>query len=220
MAALLIGGGIWLWEDVIEDRVIPKRFGVVKQNSIYRSGRLSKSLVRKTLEKYEIDIIISLTGDSIGKPDADAERQAALDMGIEQYFFPLRGNGTGDIENYAKAVSAIYHAQKENKTVLVRCAAGSQRTGGAIAFYRLFIEKKTPSFAVEEMMKYGWTDKDNPDLLPYLNSNMSEFAELLKEMGGIEEIPEPLPELQVDKSNKSSSIVRYPLPFMPCIAEC
>jgi protein tyrosine phosphatase (PTP) superfamily phosphohydrolase (DUF442 family) len=141
-------------------------------------------------------VIVSLTGDAKGNPDHDAETKAIAELGIERSFFPLRGNGTGDINNYAKAVSAICQAQEQGKTVLVRCAAGSQRTGGTIALYRMFVEKKTPAFAVEEMKKYDWSDKGNPDLLPYLNSNMAEAAELLKEMGVIAEIPQPLPKLE------------------------
>ncbi len=40
----IIGGSIWLWEDVLEDRLIPKRWGVVEAGVIYRSGQLSPAL--------------------------------------------------------------------------------------------------------------------------------------------------------------------------------
>lgn len=216
IAALMIGGSIWLWEEVIEDRVIPKRFGVVQQGSIYRSGQLSAALVRKTLAKYKIEVIVSLSGEAMDDPDMNAERQAAADMGIKRVCFPLKGNGTGDIKNYAGAISAICQAQKQGKTVLVHCAAGSQRTGGAIAIYRIFVEKKDTSFAIAEMIEYGWKAKSNPYLLPYLNENMSELATLLKEMGVITEIPQPLPKLKTKTDKGYSSIVPRPSPLMPC----
>ena len=140
LAVLLVGGGIWLWEDVIEDRVIPKRFGVVKEGRIYRSGQLSASLIKRTLVKYKIGVIVSLSGDS-DDVDKNAERQAAAELGIERLVFPLGGNGTGDINNYAEAIAAICEAQEKGNPVLVLCAAGAQRPGGVVATYRLLVEE-------------------------------------------------------------------------------
>ena len=194
LAVLLVGGGIWLWEDVIEDRVIPKRFGVVKEGRIYRSGQLSASLIKRTLVKYKIGVIVSLSGDS-DDVDKNAERQAAAELGIERVVFPLGGKGTGDINNYAEAIAAIYEAQEKGKPVLVHCAAGAQRTGGVVATYRLLVEEKAPSFVLAEMKRYGWDPRRNELLLPYINSNMAQLAELLCEMGVINEAPEPLPQL-------------------------
>ncbi len=194
LAVLLVGGSIWLWEDVIEDRVIPKRFGVVKEGRIYRSGQLSASLVKRTLVKYQIGVIVSLSGDS-DDVDKNAERQAAAELGIERLVFPLGGKGTGDINNYAKAIAAICEAQEKGKPVLVHCAAGAQRTGGVIATYRLLVEKKDASFVLAEMKRYGWDPRRNELLLPYINSNMAQLAELLCEMGVIEEAPVRLPQL-------------------------
>jgi len=194
-AILLLVGTIWLWEDVVEDRVIPKRFGVVKEGQIYRSGQLSSSLVKRILLKYKIGVIVSLSGDSSGDVDKDAERQAAAELGIERLIFPLSGNGTGDINNYAKAVAAICEAQKKQKPVLVHCAAGAQRTGGVIAAYRLLVEKENAPFVLAEMMRYGWNPKRNVYLLPYLNSHMEELAMLLQQMGVIDHVPPSLPQI-------------------------
>ncbi len=81
---LLLGATVWVWEDVVKDRVIPKRFGVVKQGQIYRSGQLSSSLVKRTLIKYKIGVIVSLSGDSAGDVDREAEKQAAAELGVER----------------------------------------------------------------------------------------------------------------------------------------
>jgi protein tyrosine phosphatase len=109
--------------------------------------------------------------------------------------FPLGGKGTGDVNEYARAIAAIADAQKNHLPVLVHCATGAQRTGGIIAAYRLLVQQKDPAFVVSEMKRYDWNAKDNPALLPYLNSNMAEMAKLLKEAGVINEIPSPLPQL-------------------------
>ena len=194
-AILLLVGTVWLWEDVVEDRVIPKRFGVVKEGQIYRSGQLSSSLVKRILLKYKIGVIVSLSGDSSGDVDKDAERQAAAELDIERLIFPLSGNGTGDINNYARAITAICEAQKKQKPVLVHCAAGAQRTGGVIAAYRLLVEKENAPFVLAEMMRYGWNPKRNVYLLPYLNSHMEELAMLLRQMGVIDHVPHSLPQI-------------------------
>lgn len=196
LVVLLVVGTVWVWEDVVKDRVLPKRFGVVKEGQIYRSGQISSSLVKKTLVKYNIGVIVSL-GDSSDNVDTNAEKQVAAELCIERLVFPLSGNGTGDINNYAKAIAAICEAQKKRKPVLVHCAAGAQRTGGVIAAYQLLVEKKDVSFVLHEMICYGWNPKRNTYLLPYLNSHIEELAMLLKHMGVIEDVPAPLPQMSL-----------------------
>jgi predicted protein tyrosine phosphatase len=108
---------------------------------------------------------------------------------------PLGGNGTGNINHYAQAVIAIVEADRKSKPVLVHCVAGTQRTGGVIAAYRLLVQKKDPAFVIDEMKRYGFRPKSNPALLPYINGNMAELSLLLKQAGAIDEIPNPLPQL-------------------------
>jgi len=191
---LIIGGGIWLWEEAIKDRIIPKRFGVVREGLIYRSGRISASLIEKTLVKYNVRVIIDLTSDAPDNADQQAEKRAAAKLNIDRLVFPLRGNGTGNIDNYTNAVAAIVQANRENKAVLVHCAAGAQRTGGVIATYRLLVHNKDPAFVLKELKRYGWSVKDI-ELLKYLNSNMEELAKSLQQMKVIDQIPFPLPQL-------------------------
>jgi protein tyrosine phosphatase (PTP) superfamily phosphohydrolase (DUF442 family) len=195
--ALLVAGGIWTWDQVIKDRVIPKRFGVVQDGMIYRSGQLSSALVKRTLQKHGIRRIVDLTSIEPADPDERAEKRAAAELGVEISVFTLKGDGTGDIHNYARAVEAIFRAQQAGQPVLVHCAAGAQRTGGVIAAWRLLVERKDPSFVLKELRRYGWDPKDDTVLLEYLNSHMAELAQLLHESGVIDPIPIPLPELPV-----------------------
>lgn len=192
---LLVVGGAVLWEQVIEDRVIPKRFGVVRDGTVYRSGQLSASLVKRTLAKYNICVIVDLTADQPGDVDQEAEKQAATELGVEIVKLPLRGNGTGEVNKYALAIATIVRAEERGMPVLVHCAAGSQRTGGVIAAYRLLVREEEPSVVLAELMRYGHDPEDNAALLPYLNSQMSELALLLKQMGVIDNMPSPLPQL-------------------------
>ena len=190
----VIGGGIWVWEEVLEDRLIAKRFGVVVPGSIYRSGQLSPAMVRKTLVKHDIDLIVHLgVHDPTNKAHV-AEREAVEALGIERRLFPLRGDGTGDIDNYARAIAAIVEARDAGRQVLVHCAAGSYRTGGVIASYRMLIEGMAPEEAWAEMERYSW-NSDIPILPEYLNSHMAELTEKLLQLGVIDSVPDPLPVL-------------------------
>ncbi|MCF7975279.1 MAG: dual specificity protein phosphatase family protein [Phycisphaerae bacterium] len=193
LTVVLVGAGIWLWHDVIRDRVLPKRWGTVEQGAIYRSGQLSKSLIESTLEKNHIRTIISLTGEKPDDPDHIAEKAAADKLGIELLRFGLGGDGTGDIEHYAQAIAAIVKAKQEGKPVQVHCAAGTQRTGGVIACYRLLVLGDPKADVIREMRAYDWDPKDNPKLVPYINENMHTLATRLVALGVIESVPDPLP---------------------------
>jgi protein tyrosine/serine phosphatase len=191
----IIGGGIWVWEEVLEDRVIPKRFGVVEEGLIYRSGQLHPALVEKTLAEHGIRRIISLSPDDPQNAEHNAEIDAALKLGIERENYPLRGDGTGDLRSYGRAVRSIVRARDAGEPVLVHCAAGAQRTGGAIAFYRLLVRGDEPALVFDEMTDYDWDPKDDRILLEYINDHMQELAYTLLQEGVIDEVPEPLPVL-------------------------
>lgn len=192
LAILLVGGGIWVWESTIKDRVIPKRFGVVQEGQLYRSGLLSAALVKKVLLKYNIKVIIDLAGSS-DNPDRKAEKQVVAELGIERLTFHLHGDGTGDVNEYARAIAAITQAEQERKPVLVHCNQGLQRTGGVIAAYQLLVEQKAPSFVYHEFAGYDTDLLNDTKLFNYVNSHMEELAVLLKKMGVISEVPSPLP---------------------------
>ena len=195
---LLIGGGAYVFDQYIKWNLFPKRWGVVEPAAIYRSGQLSPMQIRKQIEKHSIDVIVSLTGPIPGDVEYEAEKQATKDYGIERVTFPLRGDGTGDIEQYAAAIAKIHQSIRDDKIVLVHCAAGTQRTGGVVASYRILVQGRSPVEAVEEMRQYGWRPDKNPVLLPYINDHMYKLTELLIEKSVLEIAPDPLPILTGD----------------------
>lgn len=190
-----VGGGIWLWEEVLEDRLVPKRLGTVEQGRIYRSGQLHPALVERTLRDLGIEVIVDLDPDDT--PAAAAELVAADKLGIEINLFPLIGDGTGDIEQYALAIQRIASAQQAQQPVLVHCAAGTYRTGGVVAMYRVLVEGWTPERAKAEMFEYDLKRKDTR-IMVYLNEHMRTLAQRLVELGVIDAVPEPLPRIPID----------------------
>ena len=126
LTAIVLVVGVWTWEEVVKDRVIPKRWGVVEDGIICRSGQLSASLVKRTLAQHGIEVIVDLTGEVPGDRDQRAERKAAQELGIEVKRFPLSGDGTGDLARYAGAVEAVVRAVEEE---LARLSTGGLAPG-------------------------------------------------------------------------------------------
>ena len=195
LGLLILGCSVWLWEDLLEDQIIPKNWGCVEAGRIYRSGQLSAALVERTLKKHNIEVIVSLNGEKPLDRDCLAEREACQALGIDLMRFPLGGDGTGDIKHYADAIEAMVQAKRANRAVLVHCTAGAQRTGGVVACYRLLVSGDPNETVLQEVAHYGWRPEKNPKLLPVVNGNMAELAALLKEKRVLEEVPDPLPAL-------------------------
>lgn len=189
---LLVAGAIVLWDQVLAYHLIPKRWGVVEAGHIYRSGRLSTTLVEPMLRKYGIDLVINLTSEERERPEEIAANAAIEKLGIRSVRFALAGNGTGELDRYAGALAAMVEARRNNETVLVHCEAGSQRTGGVVACYRLLVEGKPPAFVYDELQDYGWEPEDY-ELIDYINANMGKLANTLRTMNVIDHVPSPLP---------------------------
>jgi protein tyrosine/serine phosphatase len=179
----------------LRDRFIPKRWGVVEEGRIYRSGQLSRHLVRETLEAHRIQTVVDLTWDDPSERNHIAELAAIAELGIERKLCPLQPDGTGDVHIYAQAVAEVARAVRQGKPVLVHCAAGTQRTGGVVAFYRLLVEGKSPEFTFAELRKYNYDPRHSPKLLKYVNEHIADVADDLVRDGIIERIPDPLPRL-------------------------
>jgi predicted protein tyrosine phosphatase len=176
------------------DRWIPNRLRVIDEGDIYASGQISRYLIRDVFTSRHIQLDISLCGEGIDSdPDQVAERNATRDLGITLLECPLAGDGTGDIHQYARAITAMVEAKQDGKPVLVHCYAGVERSGVCTAFYRVLVEGWTARAAVAELKKNRWTEARNPKMLPYLNEHVGELAQLLVDAGVIAKVPDPLP---------------------------
>jgi hypothetical protein len=194
-ATAIVAASITLWTFVLRDRFIPKRFGVVVPGKVFRSGQISRSLIADVVERHKIGTIIDLNGLDPNDADQHAEMEVAQAKGIRHLRFPLKGDATGRIDRYAGAVEAMVQSDQEGHPVLVHCAAGTQRTGACISFYRLLVRCDPPESVYQDLMRYGWDPKANHILLDYVNGHMRELAHLLAERHAIDREPDPLPVL-------------------------
>ncbi|MEQ9454836.1 MAG: tyrosine-protein phosphatase [Phycisphaeraceae bacterium] len=195
---ILVIVGVVVWEEVLEDRLIAKRFGTIIPGEVYRSGQISPYLIEDVLRDNEIDVVIDFTGIGNG-PDEEqqAETAAIASLGITGHRFPLAGDGTGNPESYVSALVTLREAMASDQQVLMHCSAGSQRTGGATGFYRLFYEGWTPEQVIDELKQYDWSPRKDTILLRYMNEHMAFIAQRLVEEGALAAVPDPLPVMPV-----------------------
>jgi protein-tyrosine phosphatase len=200
VAAVVVGLVGWYVGDNAgrwKDRFIPRKLRTVDAGQVYASGQIDRHLIRGVLAEDHINTIVSLVSDDPTDPDVQEELAATKDLGIERFIDPLFGDGTGDIHEYANAVQQIVEARRAGRVVLVHCSSGAQRSNGAVFFYRVLVQHVDADDAAREMMRNGHDSHSNPNLIPYLNSHMGEMAELLKERGVIDSVPEPVPQISV-----------------------
>jgi protein tyrosine/serine phosphatase len=173
------------WDKLIKPRVTARKFGVIETGTLYRSGQLSRHVVEDVLVKNKIETIIFLSEDKADRPDVEAEIAAAQKLGITRLNFPINGDGTGDINQYANAIEVMVRSQAAGKPVLVHCHSGSQRTGAAVAFYRLLIQHRDRDKVLAELKYWEHDPEQNPKLIPYVNEHLDQLAEILAARGVI-----------------------------------
>lgn len=191
--------GIVVFDKYFKNSIIPKNFAQVDdQGLLFRAGLIDQSVVDDVLKDHDIGLVLSMTAKQadIGTQE-DHNIQAVVNtarrMGIEQHFWSLGGDGTGELERYIAAVSQLKDAHDAGRPTLVHCSAGSYRTGGVFAIWRLFVQGWEPQRVRDEMGFYGMDD-DNV-LIAYLNEHMNTIAHRLAEEGVIERVPDTLPVL-------------------------
>lgn len=190
-----LGYGIYWWKEHRYE-YYPKRWGVVVPGEIYRSGQLTPPMLDKMLKKHGINTVIDMQLNDIHDVNQQAEVQYAAEHGLTHHRFGLAGDGTGDVNSYVGALATILECQKAGEPVLVHCAAGSQRTGGVVAFYRLLIEKADPKDVWAELETYDWNATEDWELLNYINKHLPEIAQKLVDRGLLDRVPSPMPRLE------------------------
>jgi hypothetical protein len=183
VVALVLGGlfavAYW-WVDSGRRMFVPRRWGVVAEGRIYRSGLLDERLVERTLRSHGIATIVDLSGETVKDPDLAVEPGG------------LAGDGTGDEAAYVVAVEEMVRAP-QGKPVLVHCVGGSERTGAAVAFYRLLFDGWSGPRAYEEYLDYRRHPPPDDRLVRFVNDHMGSLAARLVADGVLASVPSPLP---------------------------
>lgn len=137
---------------------MPDRFNNVSEQ-IYRGGEPSVSDIKMLSSLFNIKRIISLDG-MIGNKISPLVKK----LGIEHIIIPIGGQESIPLLNYLKNnIKTLLNVQP----VYIHCRHGSDRTGMAIALYRMQAENWSFEKAFNEANKYGFGNKldiDTEDL--------------------------------------------------------
>ena len=191
--ALALGAAKGIWDLVLRDRFVAKKWGVVVPGLVFRSGQVSPYLIEPMLTNNSIRVVLVLRGHNPKRRDHVVQEQVVKKLGLEVCRIPMGGGGRGTVKQYVDAVSRVRRAVAEKTPILVHCHAGAQRTGAVIALYRLLVRGDQPEVAYDEMKAYGWDPRKSMKLVYYLNEKMPEVAAKLAEVGIVDGVPDPLP---------------------------
>jgi protein tyrosine/serine phosphatase len=194
LGLVTLAGVLWWTEGDGRRMFLPRNFGVVEEEAIYRSGQLHRALLERTLEKHAIDVVIDLDKDQHDDEHEAVEREVVERLGIRHaQFRGLNGSGTGDPQDYVDAIAVLLEERAKGKRVLVHCASGSQRTGAFVAIYRMLYEGWDGDRAYGEYLGYRAYPPREPKLSLWMNENLAGIANGLVSRGLLDRPPEPLP---------------------------
>ncbi|MEO1129837.1 MAG: tyrosine-protein phosphatase [Planctomycetota bacterium] len=181
---ILVGGGIFAWEELLEDRLIAKNFATVEDGRLYRAGALSPAALRRVAESNDIKTIIDFGGYDKDPETFEAIRKVDAELGLRRIQLPLNGDATGDPNMYVEALRLL--RDESNYPVLTHCAAGSERTGMCVLLHRVLEEDWSVEQAYRETRSYGHNPDDNWRFMMYFGTWRDEIEHAL-------ETGEPIP---------------------------
>ena len=152
--------------------MLPINFRVVEEGKLYRGGEPTDDQIRELKDKFGINKIVTL----------DAQTGAAIEgtcraLGIEPVVVPLSAIGT-DNKNVGTLTDNIQSLLGEGGPVYVNCRNGEDRTGLAVALYR--VANGWPVLKAEkEAWDLGMGRGLPSDTVEWYYGTVEEFAERL-----------------------------------------
>ncbi|MGD9690419.1 MAG: hypothetical protein AB7K52_11815 [Phycisphaerales bacterium] len=164
---LLIWGGIAAYRAHVRYNLFPRNFGVVDEGKIFRAGAQTPAMLKALIERHKIRTVVDLGAYEPGDRDLQQATRTLKALGVQRFEFRLVGDGTGDPNNYVRALNVITDPTKQ--PVLVHCATGAQRTSACIVFYRHISQRVPLEAAFAESFDFKHDPADNPRLKPYID---------------------------------------------------
>ncbi len=152
----------------------PFNFGVVEEGRIYRSSQPNPDFLKQVIAERGIRTILKLN-----PPRGEFERKISQAYGVKLINIPLEVRNIS--YTWAERAAAIL-ADPKNQPILVHCSAGKDRTGLAVALYRLTAQHWDLKKIFVEMMTYGFRPSRNPKMVRYLLHEMGEVRAGTEEM--------------------------------------
>lgn len=158
--------GVTLGIKYTRHHVFPKRFAVVEEGELYRSGYLETWPLERVIEKHQLRTVLTLMNDEPGTPRQENERATLRAADVELVRIGMPGDGRGAFDDLDAAAAVI--ADERRRPLLVHCAAGVHRTTAAYAAWRMKYCGWDIGQALEEAARYGITPQSKPELCDHL----------------------------------------------------
>lgn len=120
-------------------------FDVVDPGRVYRSAQPKEGL-EQTLRSYRIATVLNLRGGSPKEWWFANEEATCARLGVKHVVLPMKANRRPPRE---KLLALLKVLENSRYPLLIHCKSGSDRTGLAVALYRLVQRSEAPEQAIE-----------------------------------------------------------------------
>jgi tyrosine-protein phosphatase SIW14 len=153
-------------------------FAVVRPGVLYRSGQMTTRGLQRALHDYGIRTVICIREpvSRSGRPNPAVEAERAWCEKNEVGFVRIASRNWDGVPGEARVdepLRTFLRVVKDpaNHPVLVHCFAGTHRTGGFVAVYRMECEGWTNLDAMAELRAMGYSSIDTDlDINEYLST--------------------------------------------------
>jgi hypothetical protein len=207
-----VASGAYIFDEYVKDNVVIRKFGVVDEGRITRSGRMTPATMRKLYNRTHVKTMIDLGMYKTGTPDEIAAQQTADELGVTRHRLFLKGDGTGNPNYYVHALRLM--TDPDNLPVHIHCNAGAQRTSAAIILYRVIIEGRTIPEVYPEAFNFGHHPSKDWILLHFVTTWLEPIRAAYATGGWIEgfDIPEDAIEMGYEPPGTDDEVVVSPSP--------
>ena len=147
--ALLAGGALFATSELRGDvslGIVLKNFREEVPGRLYGAGQLSGPQLREVVERFGIRTVINLRGYDTSAPWYREEKAVARELGVAHHDVHLSARSLPRKEELLRLLD-LYAS--EAAPVLVHCESGADRTGEAVALYRVEVLGEAPGAALK-----------------------------------------------------------------------
>jgi tyrosine-protein phosphatase SIW14 len=145
---------------------LPKRFAEVDKGVLLRSGQPTPRQLDNLIDRHGVKTIVIARSDKSEKVLEETTNAESRGIKVVSVSIVSRANITD--EQVAQFFSTV--DDPANRPVLVHCSAGRHRTGYLCALYRIERQGWSKERAIEEMLSFGFDQKDQAIVLEQLQA--------------------------------------------------
>lgn len=160
----LLGAGTIVYREVRW-----KRFAVVEEGKLYRSGELKPGQLQRAIQTLGLKTVVCLH-----EPLAASDKTACEQTGAGLVVLPMPSDGSGTAEQFARFLELARDPARQ--PLLVHCQAGVARTGAAIALYRVVENGWSVDAAINELRSFERKGRIEPELAERIRTMANDSA--------------------------------------------